>query len=123
MAVTPVTHQNLTPGLTRDLRPSERRFLAAMQQLGHGRFETIQIREGELVLDPWPVAVRSVKFGTPTSNRPEHPSRAFDLKQEVAQLFEFIRGADAGEIRVLEVRGGLPFRMDVADQPESPRKA
>ena len=111
------------PTSTRDLRPSERRFLSAMQRVGHGRFESLRIQHGELVLEPPPTAVRSVKFGTPTCNRPEHPSSAFDLKQEVAQLFEFIRGAEEGEIRVLEVRGGLPFRMDVADQPESPRRA
>jgi hypothetical protein len=68
---------------TRDLRPSERRFLSAMQRLGHGRFESLRIQRGELVLEPPPTAVRSVKFGTPTSNMPEHPSSDFDLKQEV----------------------------------------
>jgi len=114
MAVTPVTHQNVTPESTRDLRPSERRFLAAMQQLGHGRFESVQIRKGELMLDPWPVAVRSVKFGAATRNRPAELSGDFDLKQEVAQLFDFIRGVDAGAIRMLEVRGGLPFAMEVS---------
>ena len=51
----------------------------------------------------------------PTPNRPEHPSNAFDLKQEVAQLFEAVRGVDDGEIRVLEVRGGLPLCMEIAE--------
>jgi hypothetical protein len=36
------------------------------------------------------------------------------LKQQTAQLFEFVRSVDAGEIRVLEVRGGLPFAMEIA---------
>jgi hypothetical protein len=103
-----------SPTSTSDLRPSERQFLSAMQRLGHGRFESLRIQRGELILDPPPTAVRSVKFGNPTPNRPEHPSSTFDLKQEVAQLFGFVRGVDAGEIRVLEVRGGLPLYMDIA---------
>jgi hypothetical protein len=99
----------------RDLRPSERQFVDAMRRLGHGRFESLRIQRGELVLEPPQTAVRSVKFGKPTPNKPEHPSSAFDLKQEVAQLFEAIRGIDAGEIRVIEVRGGLPFCMEIAE--------
>jgi len=38
---------------THDLRPSERRFVAAMQELGYGRFESLRIQGGEFVLDPW----------------------------------------------------------------------
>lgn len=103
------------PKSTHDLRPSERQFVDAMRRLGHGRFESLRIQRGELVLEPPPTAVRSVKFGNPTPNRPEHPSSAFDLKQEVAQLFEAVRGVDHGEIRVLEVRGGLPLCMEIAE--------
>jgi len=36
------------------------------------------------------------------------------LKQ-TAQPFAFVRSVDAGEIRVLEVRGGLPFTLEVAN--------
>ncbi len=46
------------------------------------------------------------------ANRPAEVSDEFDLKQETAQLFEFVRSVEAGEIRVLEVRGGLPFTME-----------
>jgi len=104
-----------SPTSTHDLRPSERRFLAAMQQLGHGRFESLHIRHGELVLDPWPTTIRTVKFGNATTNRPAGLCGAFELKAETAQLCGFIRGVDDGEIRVLEVRGGLPFAMEVAE--------
>jgi hypothetical protein len=99
---------------THDLRPSERRFVNAMQALGYGRFESLRIQRGELVLDPWPTTVRSVKFGTATPNRPDEMSAKFELKHETAQLFEFVRSIDAGEIQVLEVRGGLPFAMEIA---------
>lgn len=113
--VTPVTHEGPLPCSTRDLRPSERRFLAAMQRLGHGRFEAMQIQHGELVLEPPPTAVRSVKFGTATPNSPSQPADECELKQQVAQFFGFVRSVDAGEIRFLEVRGGLPFAMEIAE--------
>jgi hypothetical protein len=101
---------------TSDLRPSERRFLSAMQQLGYGRFESLQIYLGELVLDPWPTTIRSVKFGNPTRNRPLCGSAEFTLKSELAEFFGQVRATVCGEIRVLEVHGGLPFRMEIADQ-------
>ena len=45
--------------LAENLRPSEIRLIAAMQQLGYGCFESLRIHAGEFVLDPWPTAVRS----------------------------------------------------------------
>jgi hypothetical protein len=98
-----------------ELRPSERDFVIAMRQLGYGRFESLQIRRGELVLQPRPTSVQSIKFGDSTSNRPDKPSGECELKLQAAQLFAFIRGIEAGEIRVLEVRGGLPFTMEIAN--------
>jgi hypothetical protein len=100
---------------TCDLRPAERRFLLAMQQLGHGRFESLTIRGGELILEPWPTTIRSVKFGSPSPNRPMSASAEFGLKSQIAEFFEHVRAVDAGLIRVLEVRGGLPFCMDLAE--------
>src|ERR1035438_7563837 len=85
---------NVPPKSMRDLRPSERQFVDAMRRLGHGRFESVRIQRGELFREPPPTAVRSVKFGKPTPNRPQHPSNAFDLKQEVA-LDRTQPGADA----------------------------
>ena len=106
---------NASPTSTLDLHPSERRFLTAMQELGYGRFESLRIRRGEFVLEPWPTTIRSVKFGNASSNKPDDGSGEFELKQQTAQLFEFVRSIDVGEIRILEVRGGLPFAMEVAN--------
>ena len=108
---------NQPPKSTCELRPNERRFLHGMQQLGHGRFECLRIRQGELVLDPWPMTVRSVKFGNTTPNRPVSRSAEFELKDQAAEFFAYVRAIDTGVIRVLEVRGGLPFAMEVADHP------
>jgi hypothetical protein len=104
------------PTSTRELRPSELRFLHAMQELGYGRFESLQIRLGELVLDPWPTTISTVKFGNPSPNRPLGGSSDFTLKSEVAEFFGHVRGTVSGEIQVLEVHGGLLFRMEIAEQ-------
>jgi hypothetical protein len=100
------------PYLSGDLTPSEQRFLAAMRAVDFGRFEYIQIRDGQIILDPWPVAVRDVKFGAEaTGDRGAHSD--YQLKRQVAEFFEYTRAVDAGEIRTLEIRHGQPFSMEV----------
>jgi hypothetical protein len=100
------------PCFTGDLTASEQRFLAAMRELGFGRFEYVLIRNGEIVLDPWPVAVRDVKFGSEScAERTAHSNN--QLKRQVAEFFEYTRDVAAGEIRILEIRHGLPFSMEV----------
>jgi hypothetical protein len=101
------------PGFAGDLSPSEHRFLAAMRDMAFGRFEFLQIQDGQLVLDPWPVAVRDVKFSVEGSRgRPFRPAE-YELKSQVAEFFEYTRSVDVGEIRILEVRHGLPLSMEV----------
>jgi hypothetical protein len=98
------------------LRPSELRFVAAMEELWFGRLEFVRIERGELVLDPWPTAVKAVKFG---SEGGVAPRTEFALKRQVAELFEYVRAVDAGEIRCLEVRHGLPFSMEIEQRPNA----
>lgn len=102
----------ISPITVHDLLPSEVAFVAAIQHLGFGRFESLQIRGGELVLDPWPVTFRDIKFATPKNNgKPE--TGVAELRPQVAEFFEYVRSGDTGEIRVLEIRHGLPFAMEV----------
>jgi hypothetical protein len=100
------------PGSTSDLSPAERSFVAVLQQLGFGHLESVRIRRGAIVLHPWPTVVRVLKFGAAENEPPDH-SADFELKRSMAELFEYIRGVDDGEIRCLEVRHGLPFSMEV----------
>jgi hypothetical protein len=103
----------MTPPLTtQDLLPSEVAFVAAMQRLGFGLVEFLQIRGGELVLNPAPVTVRHVKFGAiTTTGKPL--DGALELRQQLAEFFGYVREVDAGEIRSLEIRHGLPFSMEI----------
>jgi hypothetical protein len=101
------------PVSTRDLLATERTFVAAMTSLGFGRFEFLRIDRGELVLDPWPTVVRDVKFSCQDPGAAKTVPADFELKPQVAELFEYIREVDAGEIRTLEVKSGLPFSMEI----------
>ena len=101
------------PVSTSDLRSSERTFVAAMTELGYGRFEFLRIECGELVLDPWPTVVRDVKFCSHDPGAAKTPPAEFELKPQVAELFAYIRGVEAGEIRTLEVKSGLPYSMEI----------
>lgn len=101
------------PASTADLLPSERTFAAAMSRLGFGRFEYLRIERGELVLDPWPGVVRDVKFCSQDPGTAKTPPGDFELKHQVAELFEYIRDVYTGEIRTLEVKSGLPFSMEI----------
>jgi len=99
------------------LLPSERALAAAMQQLEFGRIESMRIFNGEVVLDPWPLTVRTVKFGS--EHQPVHQFEPgeFQLKRQVVELFKYVRGVRDGEILCLEVRHGLPFAMEVLERP------
>jgi hypothetical protein len=96
-----------------DLLPSETAFVTAMQQLGFGRFEFLRIEKCELVLDPWPTTVQNVKFASGDPGMLGTALDGFQLKRQVIELFEYVRGVDAGEIRTLEIRHGLPFSMEI----------
>jgi len=107
---------NPRPESTRDLRPTERRFVVALQQIGYGRLEFLRIQRGELVLDPWPTTVRHVKFGNTRCVEGDKRPGEFELKKQLADFFEHVRALDEGQIRVLEVQAGLPYSMQIEDR-------
>ena len=75
------------PTSTQDLFQSERRFVAAMREIGFGRFEFLRIEHGELLLDPWPTTVRGVKFGSEDAVTHKSLPGEFELKGQVAEFF------------------------------------
>jgi len=88
------------PATIQDMLPSEVAFVVAMQQLGFGRFEYLQIRGGELVLNPWPSAVRDVKFATPpNTGKPAEPNS--DLRPQIAEFFAYVRDVEPPRLETL----------------------
>jgi len=41
---------------------------------------------------------------------------------QVAELYQYVRSVDSGEIRTLEVKSGLPFSMEIDDCVEGGRR-
>ena len=104
---------------TTDLLPSEKRFVAYLRNLGFGRIVSIPIRNGELVLDPWPTTVQEVRFASSEAATSRTVSDKFDLKRQVVEFFEYVRAVEVGEILYLECRHGIPFAMEVGHRPEA----
>ena len=97
------------------LPPARRRLLEMFQQINYGRMESLEIRNGEPVVDPRPALVREHKFGGENGPRAELATDDFLLKQQVVELFAFFDQRRDGVIEVLEVKHGLPFRMIVRE--------
>jgi hypothetical protein len=97
------------------LSPARVRLLELMQTANFGRIEGLKFAAGEPVLDPRPVLVREHKFGGENGPRAELATDDFLLKQHVVELFAFFDQLRDGEIEVLEIKHGLPFRMIVRE--------
>src|SRR5438067_1646991 len=100
------------PRSTSDLRPSELSLALALRHLAFGRMEGLQIEHGDIILDPWPTTVQSVKFGAESTGL-QSQSAIFELKKQVTEFFDFVRNTEKATVRWLEVRHGLPFSMEV----------
>jgi hypothetical protein len=103
---------------THDLSQSERRFLAAMNELAFGRFEFLRIEHGDLVLDPWPKTVRGVRFGVESAPPHKGLRDEFELKPAILEFFRYVRAVGKGEILCLTVAHGLPFLMETSYRPD-----
>jgi hypothetical protein len=101
----PLSHQDLNPGA--------KLLVTAMERLGFGRFERLQIRDGEPVVVPWPMTVQGLRIGACLAHNPRTGAKEVTLKHQVIELLDYMRNIGAGEILVLEFRHGLPFSMEV----------
>ena len=96
------------------LTPARRRLVEMMQEINFGRIEGLEVRNGEPLFDPPPLAVRQVVFGKKNGPNDSRAQDGYALKKKVAELFEVF---DRETYRVLElvIDDGLPVRMTVAD--------
>src|SRR5690348_5788902 len=85
------------PRYISDLRPSDLSLTSRMRDLGFGCFENLRVDQGELVLDPWPTTVQTIKFGTEDHYLQLEPS-AFELKKQLIAFFAFVRQTEKATI-------------------------
>ena len=94
-----------------DLNTDRRLLVSAMQRNPFSRIENLQIKNGNPVFGPATRWTAETKLGSADSERPEVALQNFALKREFIELFSQFDAMGSGEILVLEVRAGLPFRM------------
>lgn len=118
--MTPTTHSQSPhrPGSRySDLPPTCQWLVRTMSAIGFGRIESLTVRGGQPVLDPPPRIFRDVKLGSGNLSDTEVPSCDFVVKQKVQELLELIQAIGDGEVATVEVRGGVPFRAVVSEDP------
>ena len=101
--MTTIHYQRLSPG--------RKNLVRQMQEINFGRIERLGIKDGEPVFNPPPKIVREVKFGGDNGSRPEKSDADFALKSQVVDLFRQLDGISSGQIDLIEIKHGLPFRM------------
>lgn len=102
----------MKPGSTKaTLSPSRKRLIELMQSINFGRIENLTLHRGDPVLEPPPCLIREVKFGGENGPRPERDASDFLLKTQVIELFAYFAQLGDGVIDRIEVKHGLPFRL------------
>lgn len=95
------------------LTQTQTRLVELMQSLNFGRLEDLQVHNGEPVFSPPPRIIQRLKMGADNSSRPETGYSDFLLKHGVVELLGIIARLRQGEIRSIEVRGGLPVTAEI----------
>ncbi len=97
------------------LSPTRLRLLEEMQNLNFGRIEGLAVCNGEPVFDPAPRIIREIKFGGENGPRRELEVNDFALKVQVVELFTCLTNLGSGTVESLEIKHGLPFRMNLVE--------
>jgi hypothetical protein len=94
-----------------------------MHRLHFGQILGLRVRGGQPVLDPPPRLVRDRKFPAEPAPRSVSDRDDFLVKQQVVELFEFLDELGDGVIDALEVKHGLPFRLQHTEAANADRVA
>jgi len=94
-----------------ELSPERKRLVRQMQRINFGRIERLEVKNGEPVSDPPTRIVQEVKFGGDNQSRAEIEESDFPLKSQVLDLLQRIDEIRDGQIDLVEIKHGLPFRM------------
>jgi hypothetical protein len=93
------------------LPPAGQRLVELMQRLHFGQILGLHVRAGQPVLNPLPRLVRDHKLGSEPAPRPASASEDFLLKEQVVELFDYFEQVGDGVIDLIEIKHGLPFRI------------
>jgi len=96
-----------------DLSPARRRLLLLIQQVYFGRIANIRIRKSEPLFEPAPIPAQDWKFSSENAPRPGLNSSDVVLKAQHRDLLMLLDRIGDGEIAVLQVQHGMPFKAEL----------
>lgn len=99
-----------------ELSHAGKRLVRLMQDIYFGYIEGLHVRNGEPVFIPLPRIVREIKLGGENGPRHEPKTGDFVLKAQVAALFEHFARLGNGTVDRIEIKHGIPFRMNVEEK-------
>ena len=97
------------------LPPTGKRLVRWMQEIGFGRIGPFPVQGGEPDFTHPPKITREIKFGGANGPHPKAGREDFALKSQVVDLFAQLEALGDGVVLWLEVKHGLPFRMQVEE--------
>ena len=95
------------------ISPESARLVELMQAVNFGRIEDLVIRGGQPLFSPSPRIIEKVKIGGDHGPRPEIGYADFRLKVATVELLELFARLGDGEVRVIEIRFGLPVSAEI----------
>jgi len=96
------------------LSEARARLLKTMRRMRYGSIRNLAVLGGEPVFRPPPTIVRTVKFGCRSNPpRPAGPLTALAESDKVQELFSELEQMGSGTVKLIEVKDGLPFLMDI----------
>ena len=99
------------------LSPARQRLVELMRRLHFGQVLDLHVRGGEPQFDPPPRVVRDLKLDSEPDSRPATGREDYLLKRPVVELLRFLDRLQDGVIDVVEVKHGLPFRLQYTEPP------
>jgi hypothetical protein len=92
---------------------ARKQLIEIMQRLAFGRIENLEVRGGEPSFAPPPRIIQDIKLGNEHAPRLELEGDDFLLKAAVIDLFEHLKRVGDGTVAVIEVRHGLPHKLEI----------
>ena len=95
------------------LPEDEQRLLHFMRWLQFGRIENLHIKERQVVLEPAPRLIETVRIG------PQRPFNVvgwdgdYELRQSMIDLLELLRSVGNGVVPLIVVKHGLPHLVEL----------
>jgi len=95
------------------LSADQARLVDLLQVTNYGYIERLKFHDGEPVFEPPPRIIEKRKMGCDNGPRPEAGLTDFWLKRQIIELLDLISDIGDGELLTIEVRGGLPFLVEL----------